>query len=371
MMGRTRSKARAGWPANLYPNRDGYKYRHPATRKETWMGRDKAKAFAAARQLNALLEQSVDLVAKVAGAGATVADAIDVFLKDDVPARNWAPKTAENYTSVINRIRKGFGAMSLDTLSVKDCATFIREVTESERGRQQFRLVLGWILACAVEEGWIDTNPALVTRKFHHARKRERLTKETYRAIHAAAPAWVRLAMDISLMTLLRREDVVLLKFSDQRDGHLWVVPAKTEGSTGLRLKIAVDPDLAAMISAARDAVVSPYVVHRLPEKARPSDKRAKDRAHHTQVLPEQLSRAFAVARDAARAAGADIPEDHPPTFHEIRSLGGALLRSEKGWTEKQVQALMGHSSEAMTRVYLDGHEVPWSEVSTGAVRIS
>ena len=31
----------------------------------------------------------------------------------------------------------------------------------------------------------------------------------------------------------------------------------------------------------------------------------------------------------------------------------------------------MGHSSEAMTRVYLDGHEVPWSEVSTGAVRIS
>ncbi|WP_268961178.1 tyrosine-type recombinase/integrase [Pseudoxanthomonas winnipegensis] len=72
-----------------------------------------------------------------------------------------------------------------------------------------------------------------------------------------------------------------------------------------------------------------------------------------------------------ARAAGADIPEDHPPTFHEIRSLGGALLRSEKGWTEKQVQALMGHSSEAMTRVYLDGHEVPWSEVSTGAVRIS
>ncbi|WP_396616282.1 tyrosine-type recombinase/integrase [Lysobacter soli] len=91
--------------------------------------------------------------------------------------------------------------------------------------------------------------------------------------------------------------------------------------------------------------------MHLLPEKARPQDKGEKARTHHTQVLPEQLSRAFAEARVDAGISGED-----PPIFHEIRSLGGALLR-EARWTLQQVQALMGHGSELMTDVYLDGHE--------------
>ncbi len=125
-------------------------------------------------------------------------------------------------------------------------------------------------------------------------------------------------------------------------------MPTKTEESSGVRLKIALGTELAALLKRAKDDVASPYVVHRLPGKARPRDKRAKGRDHHTQVLPEQLSRAFADARDEAKIAG-----ENPPTFHEIRSLGGALLQ-EAGWTLQQVQALMGHSSEAMTKVDLE-----------------
>lgn len=360
MMGRARSKSRAGWPDNLYPNRDGFKYRHPVSRKETWMGRDKAKAFAAAKRLNAMLTPADGLVGRVAGSNKTVTDAIAVFRGDDIPGRKWADKTAEVYESVIRRIEAGIGGRELESLAVKDCAEFIRGVTDSPRSRQQFRLVLSWILACAVEEGWIDSNPAMATRKFMHERKRERLTLDVYRAIWAVAPAWVQNAMDLSLLTLLRREDVVSLRFADARDGALRVIPSKTEGSTGVRLQIALDDQLQALLARARDAVVSPYVIHRLPGKARPSDMRAKDRDHHTQVLPEQLSRAFAEARDLA---GIDC--DNPPTFHEIRSLGGAML-IESGWTLQQVQALMGHADAAMTKVYLDGHEAPWVPVSTG-----
>ena len=324
------------------------------------MGKDKAKAFAAAKKLNALLIPGNDLVGRVLTPGETVADAIKVFRADDIPGRKWAPKTAEVYESVIRRIEAGLGTTPIVEVTVKVCATFIREVTESERARQQFRLVLGWILACAVEEGWIDTNPALATRKFLHSRKRERLSIDVYRAIWDAAPLWVRNAMDLSLLTLLRREDVVSARFADLRDGALWVVPSKTEGSTNVRLQIAATGPLGDLLARCRDAVVSPYLIHRLPEKARPSNMRAKDRDHHTQVLPEQLSRAFATARDAA---GVDM--DNPPTFHEIRSLGGALLK-EAGWTTEQIQALMGHSNVAMTEHYLGGHEAPWQAVTTG-----
>ena len=360
MMGRARKPGRRDWPQNLYAHRDGFKYRHPITRKEHSMGKDKAKAFAAAKKLNAMLMPSNDLVSKVLTPGETVADAIVVFRRDDVPGRKWAPKTAEVYESVIRRIEAGLGSRPVADVTVKICATFIRDVTESDRARQQFRLVLGWILACAVEEGWIDSNPALATRRFQHERKRVRLTLDVYRAIWDQAAPWLRNAMDLSLVTLLRREDVVTVKFADVRDGNLWVVPSKTEGSTNVRLQIATAGPLADLLKRCKDDVASPFVIHRLPEKARPSDKRAKTRKHHTQVLPEQLSRAFAAARDAAGVGG-----DAPPTFHEIRSLGGALLR-DAGWTTEQIQALMGHGNASMTEHYLGGHEAPWQPVTTG-----
>lgn len=360
MVPRPRSTARRGWPDNLYPNRDGFKYRHPVTRAETWMGKDRAKAFSAARKLNALLEADADLVARVTGAAKTVKDAVEVFRTDDMPGRGWGERTAKWYAVFIARVESDLGDRDLAGLTVKDCATYIRGVTTSARSRQTYRLVLGWVLACAVEEGWIDSNPALQTRKFTHTRQRERLTLDAYKAIHAAAPAWLRNAMDLSLLTLLRREDVASAKFADVRDGALYVVPAKTEGSTLVRLRIALTDDLAALLARCRDDVVSPYLIHRLPGKAKGQRDRANGRDHHTQVMPEQISRAFKEAREAAGIGG-----DNPPTFHEIRSLGGALL-IDAGWTERQVQVLMGHASEAMTQHYLEGHEAPWQDVHPG-----
>lgn len=360
MTPRARSKSRQGWPDNLYPNRAGFKYRHPVTKKEHYMGTDKAKAFAAAKRLNALLEVGGDLVGKVIRARETVADAIAIFRADDIPARGWAPKTAEVYESVIRRIERSLGEVPCAELSVQTCATFMRDVTDSPRSRQQFRLVLSWILACAVQEGWIDINPALATRKFAAPRQRSRLTLEQYEAIWEKAEPALRNAMDLSLLTLLRRDDVAGARFSDVHDDALWIMPGKTEHSTGVRLKIAVTPELAALLARCRDNVASPYLIHRLPKKARPSHMRAEERQHHTQLLPEQISRLFAKAREAAK-----IPDKNPPTFHEIRSLGGALLR-QAGWTVEQIQTLMGHSATAMTEHYLGGHEQPWQEIRTG-----
>jgi integrase len=199
----------------------------------------------------------------------------------------------------------------------------------------------------------------LQTRKGAAGKQRQRLTEDAYRAIWKVAAPWLRNAMDLSLLTLLRREDIVSLRFADVRDGALWVVPGKTEGTTGVRLKIAVAGDLADVLARCRDDVLSPFLIHRFPEKARPQRLRARECEHHTQVLPEQLSRAFADAREQAGVGGED-----PPTFHEIRSLGGALLREQQTCTVAQVQALMAHSDAAMTAHYLGGHERPWTEIA-------
>lgn len=363
-MGRRRDRSRAGWPDNLYPCKNGSKYRHPVTKKETWMGTDLARAKDAARKLNAILITSgSSLVNSVLGLDKTVADAVEVFRCEDVPHRDWAPATAALNEYRITRILRDMGSKAVDQVTVKDVADYLRAVTDSPRARQQFRLVMVWIFACALQEGWIESNPAEQTRKVKAPRQRVRLTLDGYKAIHARAPAWLQIAMDLSLQTLLRREDIVSLRRrEDVRDGFLFVVPSKTEGSTNVRLKIPITPPLQAVLDRAADAVVSPFIVHRLPDKARPREMRAADRTHHTQVLPEQLTRAFADARDAS---GAFDGIESPPTFHEIRSLGGALYQ-DAGWTLHQVQALMGHASEAMTKHYLEGHEAPWIEVRAG-----
>lgn len=359
-MGRARTRTRAGWPANLYPNREGYKYRHPVTRKETWMGQDKARAFAAAKKLNALLAHTNDLVSRVTGTDKTIADAIALFRKDDMPNREWAPKTAAEYKVVLNRIERRVGTREVGTFTVKDCATFIRDETESVRSRQILRLVLGWILTGAVEEGWAEGNVAEQTRKYVFKRQRDRLTIDAYKAIWAQAEPWLRNAMDLSLLTLLRREDIASAKFADVRDGALWVIPSKTEDSTLVKLAIALTEPLAALVARCRDDVVSPYLIHRLPEKARPQALRAKGRVHHTQLMPEQITREFKKARNAAGITGKGAP-----SFHEVRSLGGALLR-DAGWAKEDVQALMGHASVEMTKLYLSGHDAPWQAVRPG-----
>src|SRR5687767_14217980 len=109
MMGRPRSRSRAGWPDNLYPNRGGFKYRHPVTKKETWMGMDQAKSFAAARKLNAILTQGVDLVAKVTdpGTGKNVRAAVKLFRDDEFPSREWKQKTADWYEVFLTQIEEG------------------------------------------------------------------------------------------------------------------------------------------------------------------------------------------------------------------------------------------------------------------------
>lgn len=362
-MGRNRSSGRAGWPDNLYPCKDGYKYRRPDTKKESWMGKDRARAFEAARKLNAMLLPSNDLVARVVEVRETVSAAIALFRENDMPGRKWSDVTALGYRQMFDRIERAIGPRDITTLGVRECAEFLRDETESVRSRQVLHLVLSWVFACAIEEGWIDTNPVLLTRKGHYTRARERLTADSFDAIWNAAEPWLRNAMDLSLVTLLRREDIVSLRFADHFDGKLHVVPSKTENSTGARLRIAVDGELAELLARCRDNVVSPYIIHRLPARKRPRETMSKAREHHTQVLAEQLTRAFADARDIAAAAHPGMFGDNPPTFHEIRSLGAARLR-ERGWPPEAIQRLLAHGDVQTTHLYLGGHEVPWTDVS-------
>lgn len=366
-MGRPRKAGNQDLPPNLYPERNGFRYVHPITGKPTFWTNPappRDRAIASAKKLNAMLiPASQDLVGEVVGAGKTVKDAVKLFRDDELPHLEYAPKTLAELEVKLAKLDAVAGDRPVDAFNVREAALLLRAITRSARNRQQYRTVLVMIFAGALEEGWVEFNPFRETKKPKYKKARARLTLEGYAYVYDQARTWgwewLMNAMDLTLEALFRGGDVTAIAKADVHDGRIHVVPKKTADSTGVRLRIQMWPELAAIVARCHDNIASPYLVHRLPEKAKPKDKRSKKRVHLTQVLREQLTRGFEAAREACGYFAGDA---NPPTFHEIRSLGGDLHR-QAGRSEEWIQALYAHSTRDMTLHYLKGHEQPWTDI--------
>ncbi|KPK37622.1 MAG: hypothetical protein AMJ69_10940, partial [Gammaproteobacteria bacterium SG8_47] len=112
---------------------------------------------------------------------------------------------------------------------------------------------------------------------------------------------------------------------------------------------------LGEIIERCRDKVLSPYLVHKRPKQIR----KTKQKDHWTQLSPQEISKGFAQAREASGLYRELAPNERP-SFYELLSLG-EFLRQKQGWSVPEIQQLKGHTSERMTRKYLEGHE--WTTV--------
>ncbi|HAM74172.1 MAG TPA: integrase, partial [Alcanivorax sp.] len=90
MAPRPRKKRNSGLPPNLYANGRAFKYRRPDTGTWHGMGVDRAKAVAAANQLNGLLMAGSDLVADVMGDSVSLNGFLDYYEAEVLPPRELA-----------------------------------------------------------------------------------------------------------------------------------------------------------------------------------------------------------------------------------------------------------------------------------------
>lgn len=341
----------------------GYRWRHPVTGKYYYFGKSctREEANKTARALNLRFAPKTSIFDRIAGnASTSLRSLIATHRREVLDKRELAEKTRAIYDDYLNAIERRIGDWDVSAATPHDVAQFLKSASHGDRARQLYRQQLVELFGTAIEEGLRADNPAAATRRPVAKRQRGRLTLEALQAIREHSSTWLQNAIDLALITLQRREDLCALRWDADQGAVLRVVQQKT----GKRLEIEVGPDLRAVLQRCRDNVVSPFVLHRLPEKARPRHMRAEKRVHHTQVLPEQLTRAFERAR---AAAGLYEGLTYPPSFHEIRSLGIALYR-DAGWTKEQAQRLAGHEHVSMTEHYLDGHEAPWERVATGGL---
>lgn len=229
------------------------------------------------------------------------------------------------------------------------------------------------LFSYAVDESIMMDNPATRKKlKKLDSKMRKRLSLEDFIRIKNHAPLWLKTAMEISLQTSQARLEVTRIKYSIKSPsygesgciwfdepingiyGHLYINRQKTKDKEAAHISIPIGEELKRIIDESRDQVLSPYIVHRMPEKA---NKQSKNVDHYTQVDAGYLSKAFTAVRDTVGVMK-NLPIECRPTFHEIRALSAHLFEQQG----INPQARMAHSDEKSTKVYTQNH-IKWVEV--------
>lgn len=390
MSPRRRAAQNKTLPANLYTKKRGgrlyYVYRRPDTKKEHGFGYDRQKAVDAANQLNQLLGKERNLVSQVVQSGTTLSEYItDRYLGQILPTRlingkHLSVHTIREYSRICRSIESELGMFSLSSITQKQLADYLNTQSTNETfNKHRARLIDIYKNAVSDGEPNVENIAERILPKDAELVKRQRLSLKEFIEIYNHASFPIQSAMELSLNALQRRADIQKWRFDDSHeDSFIYKVIQKTERHGKLSYiripktlplvysKRGVS-SLQELIDSCRDDTPCPYLIHQRPKRFRPSTE--KD--HWFQLSPGQISRGFAKAREAS-GWFKHMPKELQPTFHEIISLG-EHLREKTGWSVKEIQLLRGHSTEKMTKKYLEGHEwttiqVPMSSKNNGQI---
>lgn len=338
----------------------------PRTGREIGIGRDRRDAIEQAIEANHKISGEVTkrrLVDRLTtGKEDSVSAWCDRYL-EILDARHDAGKiaaaTRKDVGRRVGKFREAWGEKRIDTVTTRDVADFLEPWEKAGKGRmaQAMRSLLFDFFRAAQAKGWVKDNPVLPTKAPDVEVKRERLKLDDFLAIHAVAVRdyvpWLARAMELALVTGLRREDVSRIGPRDAHDGKLWVTPKKTE-KKHIRISIPLALRLHAMgwsvgevIARCRDNVLSRTFVHHasFAGRAKPGDK----------VRPHTITMWFAEARDKTGLTW----DGAPPSFHEIRSLCSRLYEAEG----IDVKKLLGHKTDSMSALYRDSRGAEWIDV--------
>lgn len=278
-------------------------------------------------------------------------DYLDFFVQEILPARLIAEKTLREYVTRIPHIKSFFGDCDIEQITVNDIANFLNKYPPQQSNH--YRTFLVFIFNHIQAHGLCYGNPAAVTLPKQIQIQRKPLSEASFWLIHRVAPQFLKYAMELALTTLLRRDDICNLQFSQVNDGFLWVSTRKTKAA----LKIKVNQPLKDILNKCKnDGIDSPYVIHK-----KFFMRKLHNKQHVTQIIPDYLTKEFSKARDKT-GLFSGLEAYTRPTFHEVRGLG-AHLYEINGVPKHKIQALLGHADPDMTERYLAKHQDRFTEI--------
>lgn len=351
MAPRRRSKAKQGWPDNLYESRGYFTYRNPLTGEPFGLGRDKVYAFNQAIEANLYLTGQIKkerLVDRIQGTAGQTVQAWKEAYDKILAARTLSPNTRTQYKVYSNKMVALLGAdTKLRAVTPLQVSTGLRKIQESGTGTVA-RQLKSWLrdsFASAIVEGWLDENPCRDVKLERVTVKRARLTWELFQQIYAAsADTWFQNALELGLVSGQARAELGAATFKSVRDGYWWVVRGKTQARVAIPLNLRLDllgKSLEDVIRQCRQTgVVSPFLLHHTQRAGR--------------VQPgHRISLSLLSCRFAEVLAGLklDFGDKEPPTLHEVRSLAARLYKDQGNVSGKD---LLAHSDQKTTEIYED-----------------
>lgn len=355
-----RNARNRGLPTGLR-DRNGYWSWTAPNGKEWSIGRV-SRSEAIAQASEALLKfkgaAGVRLADRIDGtSGRTLAAWMDVFW-NRLEERNLAASSMKFYASARRRTLELLAAESvLERITTRDIANALRGLQDAGKAQMAKALRGFWsdMFRSAVADGWISSNPVLVTDRVRAKVKRSRLSLDAFLAVRQDIGApWAVNALNLALVTGQRREDVMGSRFSDVRGDVLAVKQSKTGAQLEIPLALRLDAigmsvaDVIADCRASR--VLTPYMIHegRQGQRLKAGQRIATDR----------ITRRFRVTLERL---GLHTGEGRPPSFHEIRSLAKRLYKAQGNVDTKQ---LLGHTDDGTAELYDDTRGSEWTRVT-------
>ncbi|MNV03103.1 Phage integrase family protein [compost metagenome] len=359
---RARTVKNRDLPANLYPNGKYWQYKNPITGKKTSINKPMAEAIKLANAANAkllpLLADDGSLLSMITGdAVPKFSGCLERFEKEWLTTKTYAASTLKEIKFKLARYREDLGDLMMGQLDVLTVAEYLDSFENNAYTKHRGLLVQ--VFAFAVAKGLCERNSAELTLvKKEAEKKRQRHTVEGLNTIldYVGTPIWLKRAIRLGLLSLQRREDIVVWPKSavDLEQNTIKVSPGKTQNyGKPVHLEIVMGQALREVVlECMKSPVVCPYLIHYSPKARKRSQLDAK--LHWNAVTADYLTKSFAQARDDSRAYD-DIPAGERPTFHEIRALG-AWLYEQQGFEQEYIQGLIGHADVKMTEHYQAGH---------------
>lgn len=334
--------------------------------KPRFISKDRQEAIEAAIALNVIFRPSGEIVDRVTASlnkrrgkpMDTVSKLIDEFTQQYIPEKNYSAKTLEGKLLLLRKHREVFGDFSSSQITTRDIVKFMN--TLSTDAYIKHRVILKDLFTFAIHQGYRENNPVSVTMsKTAPKRKRQKHTLKGWQTIREAAPDWLQRAMDIALLSLQRRSDLVAIHRDqvDLQNGTIKVLQDKTRNyKHPVYIEIKMGKELlAAVRSCYMTGIHCPYLIHYRPLKMSRADQDAK--IHPFAVTESHLTKTFSKVRDACGAYD-HIEKGIRPSFHDARGLG-AYLYEKSGFASEYIQSLTGHASKDMLDHYIQGHEAP------------
>lgn len=265
MSPRKRNKENIGLPKRWRFLHGAYYYEVPTGLEELWDGK---RMFRLGGTLYGAYRTWADKLEKESSDIATVEKLLDRYLLEVVPTK--APKTQQENTRAIKRLRAVYGALPLIAIEPQHIYAYV-DKREAKIAAHREVEVLSHAYTKAVAWGILKRHPFKGEVRLESEPSRDRYV-EDWEVIEAlslnsrrkrgsviAVQAYIR----VKLLTALRRGDLLSLKVADLREDGIHVLPHKTAKTTRKRIIIQWSDQLHRAIDsalAARPVDISPFV---------------------------------------------------------------------------------------------------------------